>query len=145
MFASARMVQISLTWKGSLAKWGFPPKDHQTTNRGKLYRLVGSSKPHGKAPGGEAVGSRRFQGQGEVENGPVASYLLLFGGNMGYMSVKDENFPRAQGVLRGKTSSGPGGFRGLHLPRNGTTGILRKAWAGYEFLCRSELSFRVHP
>ena len=22
---------------------------------------------------------------------------------MGYMSVKDENFPRAQGVLRGKT------------------------------------------
>ena len=23
-------------------------------------------------------------------------------GNMGYMSVKDENFPRAQGVLRGK-------------------------------------------
>ena len=28
----------------------------------------------------------------------------LFGGNMGYMSVKDENFPRAQGVLRGKPS-----------------------------------------
>ena len=27
---------------------------------------------------------------------------LNFLGNMGYMSVKDENIPRAQGVLRGK-------------------------------------------
>ena len=30
--------------------------------------------------------------------------FLNFLGNMGYMSVKDENFPRAQGVLRGKLS-----------------------------------------
>ena len=41
---------------------------------------------------------------------PETTYLLKtqlfnFLGNMGYMSVKDEHFPRAQGVLRGKETS----------------------------------------
>ena len=50
-----------------------------------------------------ACGSGRFSREHQTE-----TYLLktpnLFNllGNMGYMSVKDENFPRAQGVLRGK-------------------------------------------
>ena len=30
------------------------------------------------------------------------NFSQLFGGNMGYLSVKDENFPRAQEVFRGK-------------------------------------------
>ena len=32
----------------------------------------------------------------------LKTQLFNFLGNMGHMSVKDENFPRAQGVLRGK-------------------------------------------
>ena len=34
---------------------------------------------------------------------------------MGYMSVKDENFPRAQGVLRGKSITQPVPFRPTQL------------------------------
>ena len=48
----------------------------------------------------------RLTGCWSLEDLPLKKATFLnFLGNMGYMFVKDENFPRAQGVLRGKKRS----------------------------------------
>ena len=53
---------------------------------------------------------------------PLKSTTFLnFLSNMGYMSVKDENFPRAQGVLRVKYMVGFGSILACEVPSPGVS------------------------